>query len=223
MFGPSQVSVDNGLTLTASRNTGSYASLFPWISGVVTTEGKFSLPSTGWYVQVLAKMPDQSQGMWPAIWFLPGVSGTPYNELDGYEGGWIGADPNETMHSDYFSAEGQQQNAYSVGADVAAGYHVYGFHFVPGQSITVVLRRAAGVGGLGVERRHHHPGALRDHHRASRWRRRRRRTTPCRSRPPLRPQWKSQRCRRTRSAPTARPQRREQHPTSASDRFNRVG
>ena len=136
MFGPSQVSVDNGLTLTASRNTGSYASLFPWISGGVTTEGKFSLPSTGWYVQVLAKMPDQSQGMWPAIWFLPGVSGTPYNELDGYEGGWIGADPNETMHSDYFSAEGQQQNAYSVGADVAAGYHVYGFHFVPGQSIT---------------------------------------------------------------------------------------
>ena len=81
-------------------------------------------------------MPDQSQGMWPAIWFLPGVSGTPYNELDGYEGGWIGADPNETMHSDYFSDQGQQQNAYSVGADVSAGYHLYGFHFVPGQSIT---------------------------------------------------------------------------------------
>ena len=136
MFAPSHVSVDDGLTLTASRNTGPSASLFPWISGVVTTEGKFSLPSSGWYVQVLAKMPDQSQGMWPAIWFLPGVSGTPYNELDGYEGGWIGAAPNETMHSDYFSDQGQQQNAYSVGADVAAGYHLYGFRFVPGQSIT---------------------------------------------------------------------------------------
>jgi hypothetical protein len=136
MFAPSQVSVDDGLTLTASRNTASSASLFPWVSGVVTTEGKFSLPSTGWYVQVLAKMPDQSQGMWPAIWFLPGVSGTPYNELDGYEGGWLGADPNETMHSDYFSDQGQQQNAYNVGADVSAGYHVYGFRFVPGQSIT---------------------------------------------------------------------------------------
>ena len=136
MFAPSHVSVDDGLTLTASRNTGSSASLFPWISGVVTTEGKFSLPSTGWYVQVLAKMPDQTQGMWPAIWFLPGVPGTPYNELDGYEGGWIGTEPNQTMHSDYFSDQGQQENAYNVGADVSAGYHVYGFHFVPGQSIT---------------------------------------------------------------------------------------
>ena len=38
-----------------------------------------------------AKIPDQTQGMWPAIWFLPPTGGTPNNELDGYEGGW--ADP----------------------------------------------------------------------------------------------------------------------------------
>ena len=89
MFGPSQVSVDKGLTLTAQRNDNQYASTYPWISGVVTTEGKFSLPSGGWYVQVLAQMPDQSQGMWPAIWFFPGVAGSPVNEFDGYEGGWL--------------------------------------------------------------------------------------------------------------------------------------
>jgi hypothetical protein len=136
MFGPSQVSVDNGLALTATPNTNQYASTYPWISGVVTTEGKFSLPTSGWYVQVRAKMPDQSQGMWPAIWFLPGISGTPANELDGYEGGFLGTEPNEFMHSDYFSDQGQQQNAYSVGQDVTAGYHVYGFQFIPGQSIT---------------------------------------------------------------------------------------
>ena len=138
MFGPSQVSVDNGLTLTATRNTNQYAGSYPWIGGVVTTEGKFNLPATGWYVQVKAKMPDQSQGMWPAIWFLPGVSGTPANELDGYEGGWPGADPNEIMHSTYFSDQGQQENTYGV-PDVTAGYHIYGFQFIPGRSFTVYL------------------------------------------------------------------------------------
>ncbi len=136
MFGPSQVSVDNGLTLTAQRNTGQIARLYPWLSGVVTTEGKFSLPTTGWYVQVKAKMPDQSQGMWPAIWFLCGTSCTDDTEFDGYEGGWLGTDPNEIMHSDYFADQGQQQQAYNVGTDVTSGYHVYGFRFIPGRSIT---------------------------------------------------------------------------------------
>jgi beta-glucanase (GH16 family) len=139
MFASSQVAVKNGLTLTAQRNSPAlspYSGAYPWISGVVTTEGKFSLPTSGWYVQVKAMMPDQSQGMWPAIWFLPGPFGSTTNELDGYEGGWTGADPNQIMHSDYFADQGQQQNAYSVGQDVAAGYHVYGFRFIPGQSIT---------------------------------------------------------------------------------------
>jgi len=137
MYSPSQVSVSNGLTLTAQRNTNQWASEYPWLSGVVSTEGKFSLPTnTPWYVQVKAKMPDQSQGMWPAIWFLPGVSGTASNELDGYEGGWTGSSPNQIMHSGFFAPQGEPQAAYNVGADVTAGYHVYGFEFKPGVSIT---------------------------------------------------------------------------------------
>ena len=136
MYAPSQVSVNNGLTLTAQRNTNQYSGTYPWLSGVITTEGKFSLPTGGWYVQVKAKMPDQSQGMWPAIWFLCGPSCPNDNELDGYEGGWLMSNPNQIMHSDYFADQGQQQNAYNVGADVTAGYHVYGFQFIPGQSIT---------------------------------------------------------------------------------------
>jgi hypothetical protein len=136
MFAPSQVTVDNGLTLTAQHNTNQYSASYPWISGVVTTEGKFSLPADGWYVQVLAKMPDESQGMWPAIWFLPGTSGGPSNELVGAEGGWSEADPNEVLHSSYVANQGKQQNAYGVDADVSAGYHVYGFEFLPGRSIT---------------------------------------------------------------------------------------
>ena len=163
MFGPSQVSVNNGLTLTAQPNVNQYAGTYPWISGVVTTEGKFSLPTTGWYVQVKAKMPDQSQGMWPGIWFLPGVAGTPANELDGYEGGLLGLDPNEIMHSDYFADQGQQQSAYSVGTEVNAGYNVYGFQFIPGQSITAYFNGNQVWQVSATERHHHFRGTIRDH------------------------------------------------------------
>ena len=71
MYAPSQVRVDNGLTLTAQRNTNQYSGTYPWLSGVVTTEGKFSLPTTGWYVQARIKDPDMTQGLWPNMWFLP--------------------------------------------------------------------------------------------------------------------------------------------------------
>ena len=54
-------------------------------------------------------MPDQSQGMWPAIWFFPESPGVPSNEFDGYEGGWLGSDPNEIMHSDYFADQGNSR------------------------------------------------------------------------------------------------------------------
>jgi hypothetical protein len=138
MYSPSQVTVHNGLTLTARRNTNQWSSTYPWISGVVTTEGKLTLPTSGWYVQVKAEMPDQSRGMWPAIWFLCGTSCPDENELDGYEGGFLlgGTNPNDVMHSDYFADQGQQQSAFDVDTDVTAGYNVYGFQFIPGQSIT---------------------------------------------------------------------------------------
>ena len=161
MFGPSQVSVDNGLTLTATPDTNQYSNIYPWISGVVTTDGKFSLPATGWYVQVRAKMPDQTQGMWPAIWFLPPTGGTPYNELDGYEGGWAGSDPNMIMHTDYFANEGQQQEYLNVGTDVTAGFNTYGFQLIPGQSVTAYFDGRQ-VWQVLARSDHHYRGALRD-------------------------------------------------------------
>jgi beta-glucanase (GH16 family) len=137
MFAPSQVTVDNGLTLTAQRNGNLLSRAYPWISGVVTTEGKFSLPLGGWYVQVKAKMPDTRQGMWPAIWFLRGPAGFPDNELDLQEGGQEDfSRPNVEMHSDFFSDQGQVQHAVDTGVDLSAGYHVYGVQFLPNQSIT---------------------------------------------------------------------------------------
>lgn len=138
MFGPSQVSVDNGLTLTAQRNTNQYAGAWPWISGVVTTEGKFSLPDSGWYVQVKAQMPNTSQGMWPAIWFLPDTATSNAVELDGHEGGATGSGLpiNDAGHSNYFANSGTVGSFWNAGVDMSAGFHVYGFRFLPDRSIT---------------------------------------------------------------------------------------
>ena len=141
MYGPAQVSVDNGLTLTAQPNTNQWASGYPWISGVVTTMGKFTLPTTGWYVQIKAKMPNMTDGMWPAIWFMPAVAGTSVNELDGYEGGFVlYGPPNQVVHSTYFvSPSLAVANNVKVSAGLAAGFHVYGIQWIPGVSITIYL------------------------------------------------------------------------------------
>jgi hypothetical protein len=140
MYGPTQVSVDNGLTLTAQRNTNQWSSAYSWISGVVTTEGKFTLPTTGWYVQVKAKMPNMTQGMYPSIWFMPAVAGTSENELDGYEGGFTGyGPPNHALHSTYFLYAKTLSNTVEVSPGLAAGFNVYGVQWIPGVSITIYL------------------------------------------------------------------------------------
>ena len=124
MFASLLVAVDDGCTLTARPNTDQWSGDYPWISGIITTEGLFALPADGaWYVQVLAKMPDTSTGMWPAIWFMPGAPVTGNTqEFDGMEGGFTtgageGSKYNYFMHSDLFAAQGQSQEAYNVGAE----------------------------------------------------------------------------------------------------------
>ncbi len=71
----SQVSIDNGLNLTASRtptsgwcNQTASASTFPWKSGVVSTYDHFQF--NGGYVAVTMKAP-AGNGMWPGLWMLP--------------------------------------------------------------------------------------------------------------------------------------------------------
>jgi hypothetical protein len=139
MYGPKQVNTGNGLTLTAERNTNQYARMYPWISGVVTTEGKVALPSSGWYVQVKAKMPDMSDGMWPAIWFLPSTPISSAPEIDLFEGGWSGTDPNELMHSDYGGGSSEYPDyrnvVYNTRSNLSAGYHVYGIQYIPHVSV----------------------------------------------------------------------------------------
>ena len=147
MYAPSQVSVDNGLTLTATRNTSGPTARYAdptnqfatWLSGVVTTEGKFSLPRGGWYVQARIKVPDMTQGLWPCLWFLPAGSG-PINELDFVQGGFYGGPSNVNkapIATGYFDTEGTNisETIPDVGFDASAGYHTYGIQWQPGVGI----------------------------------------------------------------------------------------
>ena len=136
-FSSAQASVGNGLTLTACQTTSSdvgYSKGFDWVSGAVTS--KNPLPSTPGYVQISAEMPDTSDGMWPALWFLPASSA---QEFDGFEGGWSGSKRETSrVNSDLFDASGQDQNVWSTGStNITAGYNTYGFQYIPGHSVTV--------------------------------------------------------------------------------------
>jgi hypothetical protein len=139
MLGPDQVSVHNGLTLTAQHNPTWYSRTYPWISGVLTTQGKISLPSSGWYVQVKAKMPDMTNGMWPAIWFMPDQASSHVPEIDLFEGGWRGSNPNDIIHMDYGGGAseyaGYRDIVYDTGSDLTAGFHVYGIQYIPNVAV----------------------------------------------------------------------------------------
>ena len=137
MFGPSQVGVNDGLTLTAQRNTNAYSGTYPWLSGAVTTEGKFTLPTSGWYVQARIKVPDMTQGMWPSMWFLPSKSGTPFNEIDFVQGGFTegGGIVNQSPLGTGYFPTGQSkpvdETVPDLGFDATAKYHTYGVEWKP--------------------------------------------------------------------------------------------
>jgi len=138
-FKPSQVSVNNGLRLTAVA--GSNQPGYRWTSGVVSTYGKFQF--RGGYIQVKAKMPS-GDGMWPALWTLPGPSAPSRAdnfEIDAFEGGFLrnGVSPdfNYAWHEE--NPGPTAGGVTGVGVDLTTGYHIYGLKWVPGESITWYL------------------------------------------------------------------------------------
>lgn len=133
-YEPSQVSVDNGLTLTAVN--GSAQPGYDWTSGVVSTWGKFEF--TGGYVQIKARMTD-GDGMWPALWMLDADANY---EIDIFEGNMLGngVNSNDNYSWTLHEPSGDQYGGVSnTGTDLGAGYHIYGLKWVPGQSITWYL------------------------------------------------------------------------------------
>ena len=141
-FSPSQVTVDDGLTLTMVPDT-KYTSLgYRYRSGVVTTRDKFTL--RGGYVQIKAKMPDASGGGWPAIWFIDPGSGGGSQEIDLQEGGFTptsaglpgGTPENNIFVSTYHTPSGGQSDfSYATPKPMNARFNIYGMEYIPGRSI----------------------------------------------------------------------------------------
>ncbi len=141
-FSPSQVRVNDGLTLTMVPDT-RYSSLgYGYRSGVVTTDGKFTLRSG--YVQVKAKMSDASRGGWPAIWLIDPNGGGGSEEIDLQEGGFTpkGAGlpsrtpENNVFVSTYHTPSGSQSDfSHATPEPMNAGFNIYGMEYIPGRSI----------------------------------------------------------------------------------------
>ena len=141
-FSPSQVRVNDGLTLTMVPDT-KYSSLgYRYRSGVVTTDHKFAL--RGGYVQIKAKMSDASLGGWPGIWFIHPSSGGGAQEIDLQEGGFTpttaglpsSTPENNIFVSTYHTASGSQSDfSFVTPKPMNAGFNIYGMQYIPGRSI----------------------------------------------------------------------------------------
>jgi len=141
-FSPSQVRVNDGLTLTMVPDT-KYSSLgYRYRSGVVTTDHKFAL--RGGYVQIKAKMSDASLGGWPGIWFIHPSSGGGAQEIDLQEGGFTpttaglpsSTPENNIFVSTYHTASGSQSDfRFVTPKPMTAGFNIYGMQYIPGRSI----------------------------------------------------------------------------------------
>jgi hypothetical protein len=141
-FEPSQLSVNNGLSITAV--SGSSESGYTWTSGALCTCGKFEF--TGGYLQIGMQQPDATTGMWPGLWMLPGSTAnttTDNFEIDLQEGGYTdtgSANDTEAYHEHDNNPGGTTCGGVAAtGVDLAAGFHVYGVAWVPGQSLTYYL------------------------------------------------------------------------------------
>ncbi len=141
-FSPSQVTVNDGLTLTMVPDT-KYSSLgYGYRSGVVTTGDKFTLQSG--YVQIKAKMSEASRGGWPAIWFIDPNSGGGSQEIDLQEGGFTPKDaglPSRTPENNIFvstyhtPSDSQSDFSYATRKPMNARFNIYGMEYIPGRSI----------------------------------------------------------------------------------------
>jgi beta-glucanase (GH16 family) len=137
---PTQVTVDNGLTLTAIDKSTDPWGQYPYTSGIVDTYGHMVFD--GGYLQISMKEPQgETAGAWPAIWLLPGAPAgtTPqWFEIDMQEGGLTdgNANPNDVAAWHLLSNGEWYGGVTNTGINLTSGYVTYGLDWVPGQSIT---------------------------------------------------------------------------------------
>lgn len=132
-FDPAQVITGSGLKIRAQRDN--RFSGYSWRSGCITTHGLFKFQ--GGYVQIRAKMPDSSSGMWGGLWFLEGGG-----EIDLQESGYTtgnGAALVNNMLAMNLHSGSNSQKIVNTGVDLSSDYHVYGMEYVPGVSVRMYL------------------------------------------------------------------------------------
>lgn len=133
-FSPSQITTaPSGLTLTAQQNA--VVAGYTWVSGCISTYGKFATPPPGFYAQFRAKQPDCSTGMWCRIFFLD-LNGA--NEIDLQNGGvWPSPSYNATMAPSLEIGTTAAPLNINTNTDLTANYHIYGVEYISGNSIKI--------------------------------------------------------------------------------------
>ena len=147
-FLPDEVSVHNGLSLSARRiqTPGVCAGrpyTFGWSSAAITTYRSFQFD--GGYLDVDMKAPS-GKGMWPGIWLLPGKGchcKSDDFELDVQEGGYLG-DARRWLQTLAWHLHDNADNrsaggVVNTGVNLAAGFHHYGVAWFPRRSVVWYL------------------------------------------------------------------------------------
>jgi beta-glucanase (GH16 family) len=121
--------VDQNLVITTISRVNPRRGSPAYVSGRVTTKGKFSFLYGK--VEVRAKLP-KTRGIWPAIWMLPADRTWP-PEIDIVEA--LGHEPQRvymTNHWGIHAGHRQSQTSFK-GPDFSADFHVFTLEWMPGQ------------------------------------------------------------------------------------------
>jgi len=97
----------------------------------------------GGYVAITMRAPS-GNGMWPALWMLPGPAGTNGDgfEIDLQEGGYAPPSPaNEAYAWHLRRGSSTWGGVVKTGVDLTSGFHTYALNWISGQSITWYLDR----------------------------------------------------------------------------------
>ena len=124
----------NHLTIKAERTPDELrgaANGQPWISGAMTTYGKFSMRYG--YVEMRARFP-AGQGLWPAFWLLHEGDGGAKPEIDVVE--FVGKRRDKVYQTYHYYENYVLRSTPSFevsGADWSADFHTYGMKWEPGR------------------------------------------------------------------------------------------
>ena len=128
-YTPDELSLANQNLVIRTRPLPNPRRAQPYLSGRVTTKGKFSFLYGR--VEVRAKLP-KTKGLWPAIWMLPDDRSWP-PEIDIIE--LLGDNPRKIYMTDHWVVHaGRRPDETSfTGPDFSADFHVFTLEWMPSQ------------------------------------------------------------------------------------------